>query len=285
MIPPMDISDKSDDGSDALSSNNVKEELSFALSMIETPGSFVHFGSVITNPNPGLSIDGQVIGLPIGKHDADFLKSRCTQSPFGKGSATLVDTSVRNSWELDPSQFVLRNSRWTGFVKDIVASVHQQLFLPGTPLDVNAELYKLLLYEEGAYFKPHQDSEKTPGMFGTLVVCLPSSHQGGELVLRHDGKTVTFDTSVTSSFEVSFAAWYSDVLHEVKPVTSGHRLVLTYNLIQNEEGARPIPESITDHEERIMRALQHLEVSIRDEGQRYPGYVVQKLEHQIQMRV
>lgn len=169
-------------------------------------------------------------------------------------------------------------------MKDIVASVHQQLFLPGTPLDVNAELYKLLLYEEGAYFKPHLDSEKTPGMFGTLVVCLPSSHQGGELVLRHDGKTVMFDTSVTSEFEVSFAAWYSDVLHEVKPVTSGHRLVLTYNLIQKGGGTRPVPESITAHEEQIVRALKQLDACVQDEGQRFLNTWYKSSNTSIQMR-
>ena len=121
----MDISDESDDGSDVSSIGNVNEELWNALSEIETPGSFVHYGSVITNPNPGLSVDGHVVGLPLGKHDAEYLKSRCTQSPFGKGAATLVDTSVRDSWELDSSQFALNNPQWTGFVKDLVASVHK----------------------------------------------------------------------------------------------------------------------------------------------------------------
>lgn len=92
MIPPMDISDEPDDSSDASSTSDVekelsnesddgsgapltsdvKEELSLALSMIKTPGSFVHFGSAITNPNPGLSVDGHVIGLPLGKKDAEI---------------------------------------------------------------------------------------------------------------------------------------------------------------------------------------------------------------------
>lgn len=63
---------------------------------------------------------------------------------------------------------------------------------------VYAELYKLLLYEEGAFFMPHQDSEKAPGMFGTLIICLPSAHQGGELVLEHGRDKITFETSPTS---------------------------------------------------------------------------------------
>jgi hypothetical protein len=36
-----------------------------------------------------------------------------------------------------------------------------------------AELHNLLVYEPGGHFKPHRDSEKVPGMFGTLVVNTP----------------------------------------------------------------------------------------------------------------
>ena len=39
--------------------------------------------------------------------------------------------------------------------------------------EIDSELYKLLVYEKGSFFKKHRDSEKTRGMFGTLVVNLP----------------------------------------------------------------------------------------------------------------
>jgi hypothetical protein len=68
-------------------------------------------------------------------------------------------------------------------------------------------------------------------MFGTLVVSLPSKHEGGDVVATHKGESRTFSSSPGSDFGFSYAAWYSDVMHEVKPVTSGHRIVLTYNLI------------------------------------------------------
>ena len=41
---------------------------------------------------------------------------------------------------------------------------------------VEAELYKLLLYQEGDYFAPHRDTEKTDGMFATMTILLPSQH-------------------------------------------------------------------------------------------------------------
>lgn len=54
------------------------------------------------------------------------------------------------------------------------------------------------------------------------------------MIASHKGESLTFKTSPTSEFGYSYAAWYADVSHEVKPVTSGYRLVLTYNLIHHE---------------------------------------------------
>ncbi|THY80031.1 hypothetical protein D6C93_10081 [Aureobasidium pullulans] len=101
--------------------------------------------------------------------------------------------------------------------------------------DVRAELYKMLLYEKGAMFKPHADSKKTSGMFGTPVISLPSAHFGGSVVLSHNGKQHEFKTSYHECL-----AWYSNVTHEVKEVTSGCRWVLTYNLVREHMGQ---PES------------------------------------------
>lgn len=72
---------------------------------------------------------------------------------------------------------------------------------------IHAELYKLLLYEEGAHFKPHRDSEKAPGMFATLAVCLPSQFEGGDLVLSFGGQQLVWNSSATSLADVSIAAW------------------------------------------------------------------------------
>ncbi|KAI9372949.1 hypothetical protein BJX61DRAFT_542237 [Aspergillus egyptiacus] len=142
-----------------------------------------------------------------------------------------VDESVRKTWELDAEQFTIRNPKWQSQIHDFLKQVILDLGLSANPEEVQAELYKLLVYDEGAFFLPHQDSEKAPGMFGTLVVCLPSKHEGGEVVATHRGDSRVFNSSATSEFEYSYAAWYSDVKHGVKPVTSGCRVVLTYNLI------------------------------------------------------
>ena len=97
---------------------------------------------------------------------------------------------------------------------------------------MEAEFYKLLVYDEGSFFVSHRDTEKADGMFATLVIVLPSQSQGGELVVRHGGREVLFDLSVTEPAEAAFAAFYADCVHEVLPVRSGHRLALVYNLLR-----------------------------------------------------
>ena len=71
-------------------------------------------------------------------------------------------------------------------------------------------------------------------MFATLVVVLPTQHTGGELVFRQNGKEFTFDSAAAvglgSEPSVAFAAFFSDVTHEVLEVRSGYRVTLTWNL-------------------------------------------------------
>lgn len=89
----------------------------------------------------------------------------------------------------------------------------------------------MLIYDKGSFFAPHRDSEKTPGMFATLVVCLPSRHEGGTLIVKHDGQTKEIDFGgPESEFKTHYAAFYADCQHEITPVTAGYRIGLVYNL-------------------------------------------------------
>jgi len=60
-----------------------------------------------------------------------------------------------------------------------------------------------------------ESTEKVPGMFGTLVICLPSEHVGGAVRLDHQTQTQRLETEPFSKFNISYLAWYADVLHEV----------------------------------------------------------------------
>ena len=86
----------------------------------------------------------------------------------------------------------------------------------------------------GSFFKAHQDTPRGIDMFGSLVIVYPTPHDGGELVLRHEGKAWTFDSAKITAEErgpsLAYIAFYSDVEHEVLEVRSGYRVTVTYNL-------------------------------------------------------
>ena len=81
-----------------------------------------------------------------------------------------MDTSVRLCRQIEATDVELGE----GFE----AAIQKQAQKYGTSLGaqeegenlVEARLYKMVLYEKGGFFKAHKDTEKEPGMFGSLVV-------------------------------------------------------------------------------------------------------------------
>ena len=73
-------------------------------------------------------------------------------------------------------------------------------------------------------------------MVGTLVVTLPSSYAGGELMVGHNEEWKAYRGSKTA---LSLVAFYADCRHEVLKVTSGYRITLTYNLLLHGDTSRP----------------------------------------------
>jgi len=207
----------------------VHDKLLDALAAVDRPGD-VCTGGDRPLTMPGLEVEGLgPVRLPLGKTQARKLIKLCRQAPYGKGTETVVDTDVRRVWELDPDRFQLTNPKWDDLVVAIVSDVQQALGLEERKL--TPQLYKLLVYEEGSFFLPHRDGEKLDRMVATLVIGLPAEHEGGELIVWHDGRQYEFVFSgAASGHELSYAAFYADCQHEVRPVRSGHRLCLTYNL-------------------------------------------------------
>lgn len=217
-----------------------RQEIIDILQEIDSPGTFAVGGPCSGKLiMPGLVVDGiGPIGLPLSKSQAKELANRCEQAPFGRGTETIVDKSVRDTFQLAPDSFKITNPAWKGDLDTITKSVCQDLGVQHN-LKVEARLYKLLLYEEGSFFAPHRDSEKEEGMFGTLVIVLPSQFTGGELVVKHKGETQTFKQERLSAFGSQYAAFYADCKHELKKVTSGHRLCVVYNLVKCGLGVLP----------------------------------------------
>jgi hypothetical protein len=75
------------------------------------------------------------------------------------------------------------------------------------------------------------------GIFATMIIILPSRYTGGEIHLTHASETRIVDFSSTKTAVI---AYYADVLNEMKPITSGYRLALSYNIIHTSRNM-PLP--------------------------------------------
>jgi hypothetical protein len=110
----------------------------------------------------------------------------------------------------------------------------------------------MLLLGKGSFFKPHVDTPRGEKMFGSLVVVFPTPHEGGALFLRHRGHEWIFDSAKAlagvNQPTIGYVAFFSDIEHEVAPVTSGHRITLTYNLYfdggDGLENDAPVPKHL-----------------------------------------
>ena len=140
-------------------------------------------------PLPGLSVKGVgPIGLPLINAQAKQIIEKSTQAPFGRGAETVVDTSVRLCRQVEAADVEL-GGNWDAVIQNQAQRYCTTLGAQKEGEEmVEARLYKMVLYEEGGFFKAHKDTEKEPGMFATLVVQLPARHDEGKLVVRHRGK-------------------------------------------------------------------------------------------------
>ena len=92
-------------------------------------------------------------------------------------------------------------------------------------------------------------------MFATLVIALPSEHTGGDVVVQLRDEKHILKTQGLCDFGYSYLAWYADVNHFVTKVESGHRLVLTYNLIRQESNSSRVASILDNHRQNLGRVL------------------------------
>lgn len=114
-------------------------------------GSFAVGESIPAAPNPCLEIDSLgTIGLPLSARDAEAIKNVAARSPFGHGDKLVVDSTVRDTWEIDGTKIKMRNSAWDAFMGGLMEMVKKGLGVPSNTMPCKCELYKLLLYETGS---------------------------------------------------------------------------------------------------------------------------------------
>lgn len=195
-------------------------------------------------PCEGLAIrfaDGERLDLVVPKRGASrkalsALLAAMAPAPFGAGKQTRIDRKVRHALQISASKrpFDVIGLELKAVLEEVAAALlrEPQAHLIAEPLSINA-------YGPGGHFARHKDTPRAEGMVGSLVVCLPFPFTGGELSLEHGNQAAVFDFSSdieADSGALAWAAFFSDVDHEISAVASGHRVTISYALRQ--ESAR-----------------------------------------------
>ena len=232
-----------------------KENILQLLQEMKGTGKFACTGSV-NFILPGLEVkNAGNIAFPLNKDQAQTLIKVAHKAPFGLGGETVYDNTVRSAWEIDADQIKINNPQWIRLLNKVLTKVKEELGLGDAA--VTASLYKLLVYEKGDFFLPHKDTEKEKGMFGTMVVELPSEHSGGALIVRYEGEEVIADFSAADhQFNINYTAFYADCEHEVKPLESGYRICLVYNLIKQQKNNGTAIITVSRQAEAIAQLLK-----------------------------
>jgi hypothetical protein len=169
----------------------------------------------------------------------DWLLAHSEPAPFGMGGETKLDPKVR-----DAQRLIARGgATMSGFEPAQILGEIEAALSPREHLD--AQLTDVLVYRKGGHFTRHKDTPNHPDLVGTLVVGLPIAHAGGAFHITDGGEPQIVDWSgkKPSPSTVPWVAMFSDVDHEIKPVTSGSRVTLVYALMRSN---RPRPDPSSD---------------------------------------
>src|SRR2546430_1012365 len=140
-------------------------ELAEMLKTGDRPGDFFASGTVEL-PAPRLEVEGVgPIALPLLPMQAEQLIGVAERAPYGRGADTLIDTDVRRTWQIGADRVRIGGKHWTQTLATILQGVADGL---GVSEPIVAELYKLLVYDQGRFFVSHRDTAKRSGMFATL---------------------------------------------------------------------------------------------------------------------
>ncbi|KAL9190754.1 hypothetical protein ACHAXT_000460 [Thalassiosira profunda] len=220
---------------------NVRHEIEKLLATESNPGKYCTGSEIAGVPIPSVEVilrdvDGNEAGtkklsFPVDDADIKAIKDNAERAGVGVGEKTVVNLDVRKTWQIKPHG--LRVSNVEQALESALQAVARDFGI-GADYQLQANLYKLLLYEEGCFFARHRDNERLDGMFGTLVLELPSEYQGAAL----SEKTYTFNGGFgkpkrktrSTAPGLHFAAFYADCYHQVSDLTSGHRAALVYHL-------------------------------------------------------
>lgn len=192
------------------------------------------------------------VTFPVTTESVKNLLPFCEKAPFGRKEETVLDETIRKCWQIDAKKLEF-SAGMNETIGNMISLIEKSFY--GKNLDVEPPRkkikyfkvtpYKMLIYEEGFFFKDHKDTIRSEDHIATVVLLLPSEFTGGDLVLKFSNdnhfkfnkKNFVNDDCTT----MSFVAFPTETLHCVEPIQSGVRACITFNVFSNK---KIIPESI-----------------------------------------
>ena len=103
--------------------NTDQSEIEQLLKSLDRPGDYcVH--SKLVSPMPLLQVDEMgTVAFPVQEAQVRSLIGVAQRAPYGKGPDTVLDTSVRDCWQIDSSAFELGGQGWAQSFKVIMQQV------------------------------------------------------------------------------------------------------------------------------------------------------------------
>src|ERR1017187_869119 len=107
--------------------SSIADQLFDTLQAVQSPGNFYETGKMEIFP-PHLDVKGVGrIALPLLSMQAEQLVAVAEVAPYGLGQETLIDTTVRRTWQIDANRITLDGKHWQKNLTDIVSRVAEGL--------------------------------------------------------------------------------------------------------------------------------------------------------------
>jgi len=106
---------------------DLKQQILELLAQVKGSGTFLSTGS---QPFvfPGIQVTGvPEISFPVTTSQVKALIARSHKAPFGKGSKTVVDPTVRSTWDIDAGEISFHNKVWQTLLDNIISQVQVDL--------------------------------------------------------------------------------------------------------------------------------------------------------------
>ncbi|KID92383.1 2OG-Fe(II) oxygenase superfamily protein [Metarhizium guizhouense ARSEF 977] len=202
--------------------------LSEDLANVPLPRSFQSINQLPGQIPGGLFVDGVGdIAMPLNETQARQMIEKAHPLPPGESSYRNTDVPIRGNWVLDANKFFLHHPDWPSFLQPLCDQASRNL---GINTRVTAKPFQMHIYEAGNVPSITEHSplkDERPGMFGLMLLCLPSGHEGGEITMRYpDMDKMWLRTSECHSF----ACFYPQSLCEVAKVYSGFLWLLVFDI-------------------------------------------------------